>query len=116
MPKLQLFCLYDQGARFFGAPMMTQNESMLRRGLEALLQDNPNLPIFQYSDDFIVYKIGEYDQESGEISPMIPAARIETVSTFMRKPGHSPSLDVTVPTDTISVVHPDDLGASGFEI
>lgn len=112
MAKNHLYSLFDQGARFFGAPMMTQNESMLRRGLEALLQDNQRLPIFEYPEEFIVYKIGEFDPETGEISPVIPAARIESVAVFMRKPGHSASLDVTVPTDTKPG---DDAGDAGFE-
>jgi len=112
MAKAHLYSLFDQGARFFGAPMMAQNESMLRRGLEALLQDNQRLPIFEYPEEFVVYKIGEFDQETGEISPVIPAARIETIAAFLRKPGHSASLDVTVPTDTKSL---QDAGQAGFE-
>lgn len=113
MPKNTLYSLFDQGARYFGAPMMTQNEQMLRRGLEALLQDNARLPIFEYPEEFVVYKIGEYDPETGEITPTIPPARIETVAAFLRKPGHSSSLDVTVPTDTKR--HLDDAEAGGYQ-
>lgn len=98
-----LFAIYDSGARFFGPPLMSPNLTMFKRSLDLHLRDNPQAPMFEYPDDFIVYDLGMIDEETGAIEPRDPPVRVATIGELMvRRPGTVPPLDVTVPTDTNS--------------
>lgn len=100
MAKTTLFAIYDNGAGFFGPPLMSPSLTMFRRSMDLHLRDNPQAPMFEYPEEFAIYEIGFYDEETGNIESHSPPLRVGSVAEVMRRPGTVPPLDVTVPTDT----------------
>ena len=64
----RLYSVYDRTGEIFEPPFMESTDGMAIRVLQTLVSNNPQLPIAKFGEDFILYRIGEYNQESGMIT------------------------------------------------
>lgn len=67
----KIFTVYDVQAETFGQPFFMQSEGIALRSFhEAAL--NPESEISKYPDDYVLYAIGEYNDDTGHITPQEP--------------------------------------------
>lgn len=79
----KLYAFYDEGAKFFGPPVMAANINMIRRSLLEMEKQNAPMPFLMYPNDFVVYEIGVYDQDSGMLEATAPPVRIAVVKDLL---------------------------------
>ncbi|AXH75136.1 MAG: nonstructural protein [Microviridae sp.] len=79
----KIYSFYDEGAKFFGPPIASQNLSMIQRSLRAAAAENAQVPFLQYPAEFVVYEIGAFDEETGAIEATTPPARLQTVADIL---------------------------------
>lgn len=81
----KLFALYDEGARFFAPPIMSPNVTMVARTMLQMEQDKIPANFMQYPKSFVLYEIGEYNEETAQIDPISPPIRHATVSELVEQ-------------------------------
>lgn len=86
--KLQAYVVYDRAASVYSQPMFVLNEAVMLRIIKNCL-NNPEHNYSLNPDDYTLYSIGEFDDNTGEITgemkkvtslnAMIPPKQIEVV-------------------------------------
>lgn len=66
-----LYAVQDRKAAAFGLPFVMQNEALAVRAFLAARTD-PASEISKYPEDFALYFLGQYNQETGHIVPVNP--------------------------------------------
>lgn len=64
----KLYSVYDRTGEIFEPPFVESTDGMAIRMIQTLVANNPQHPIARFGDDFILYKIGEYNPENGMIT------------------------------------------------
>lgn len=94
--KLQIFSLYDKKALAYMNPFFYSQIGQAIRSLEDLLQsDNP---VSKHPADFDIYKLGEYDDVTGEIKPIIPPQHLQTALSLITNQNLPNKMVKTVPS------------------
>lgn len=70
--KIKLFSLRDNVANAFGAPFAAVNALSAVRSCVGESQNPAAGPLHTHPQDFSVYFLGEFDNESGEFVPTVP--------------------------------------------
>lgn len=65
---LNAYSLYDRKALAYHAPFFAAQDGLAVRSLQALVND-PNSTVAQHPDDFVLYRVGAYDDASGQLLP-----------------------------------------------
>lgn len=68
--KLHLYAIRDSKTGYF-APSAEVNDFVAVRNFEHAVTNGDSL-LFSHSDDFDLFKIGEYDSDSGIVAPCVP--------------------------------------------
>lgn len=69
---MKLYSILDRKSHTYGAPMMFDQDEIAKRTLKIALSENGlGKTIALYPEDFEVYCLGEFDQETGEVLPDI---------------------------------------------
>lgn len=66
---LEFFAIYDSKTESYREPMLAQNRLDMIRSLESLFRDDRQAsnPLVTNSEDFSLFKVGEYDRKTGLI-------------------------------------------------
>lgn len=67
--KYEVFAVHDQKAEAFMMPFFQPNENLAIRGFSDACQ-NEKTPFGQHPQDYTLFKIGEYSDLKGEITPI----------------------------------------------
>lgn len=86
--KSKIFSVFDSKAKTFGLPFFQPNVELAVRGVTKLVNDQAQL-IHEFPDDFILYEIGMYDDETGCITPLEPLKLIAPCKAYIRSEVHS---------------------------
>lgn len=78
----QIFSLHDRAAAAYGPPMFLNTESQAVRALQLELQKPGGLS--EFPEDFTLYHIGSFDDNSGLITPQEPQ-RVISVLEIINK-------------------------------
>lgn len=71
MNKMILVAIRDKKAEFFHPPYAVPTEAMAIRGFgDAVLKGNSDLAA--HPEDFVLFKVGEYDQLTGSVIAVDP--------------------------------------------
>lgn len=65
MSKLKMFVTYDSKAESYSRPFFDQNLGSVRRAFSDIAND-PQHPIGQHPEDYTLFEIGEYDDQTGQ--------------------------------------------------
>lgn len=65
--KLELFAIYDSAAKAFLPPFVAASESVVLRQLVKVMEEQPNHDFVRYSDQYVLYQLAHWDNESGEL-------------------------------------------------
>lgn len=82
--KTNLYSLFDKKSSFHAKPITHQNNETLFRELINMLQDqnNKEVQFVKNPEDFYIFKLGTYDDNSGEIIPdLVP---MQSLSELLR--------------------------------
>lgn len=76
--NFQVYAVLDSKAGFFGQPFFAQNDGSAIRDFSDAVKDgsNPNNMWFKHPEDFSLYCIGVYDNQTAELAPCHPKALI----------------------------------------
>lgn len=66
-----VLAIYDNTAKVFGQVITAPNVGSVTRELVDMMQDG-NTTIAKHPEDFSLYQIGYFDDETGDIKPMQP--------------------------------------------
>ena len=70
--RVQLFSIFDTKSRVYLAPFVARSAVDATRQISASFRD-PQMretPVGQHPDDFELFAVGGFDDETGEISPL----------------------------------------------
>lgn len=84
--KLKMFSVLDMKAEFFGQPFFEQEEASAIRSFGDAVNDGSNQSNmwFKHPEDFQLYLIGLFDNESGELEKCLPKALVMASSLSTR--------------------------------
>jgi hypothetical protein len=70
---LKIFACYDKKSQAYTTPNFFTHAGQCLRALEDLVNEkNPNSMISSHPEDFSIWHLGEFDEISGEITPVKP--------------------------------------------
>lgn len=69
--KYGLYCMRDEIAQTFGTVVQDINDDCARRNFRFGLENSKDVRNFS-PEDFSLYKVGEYDDTTGEVIPVVP--------------------------------------------
>lgn len=64
--KKNMYSIFDTKAKVYSDPFYTLNDSIARRMFENLVND-PQTDVFKHPNDFQLFLVGEYDDQTGKI-------------------------------------------------
>lgn len=71
MATLHCFAVLDRAAKAYGRPFYAATESLGKRMFaEAVNDQTPENLINKYPSDFALFLVGQYDEDSGDLTPM----------------------------------------------
>lgn len=71
MSKIKIFSVYDGKTQTFSRPFFEKHLGAALRSWEEACK-TPDSPFFKYPTDFVLYEIGEFDEDTGRISDFVP--------------------------------------------
>lgn len=87
--KLILFSIFDAKMAEFSSPFFEKKENAAVRNFSDWVNDgsDPRNMLFKHSADYVLWRIGEFDTETGVFESMIP---VSVVSGSALKRGDTP--------------------------
>lgn len=84
--KLKIFTVYDTKAQFFGQPFFDQQEASAIRSWSDSVNDgsNPANQWHNHPEDFQLFLVGEFDNETGKVDSILPQALVMGSSLIRR--------------------------------
>lgn len=68
---MEIFSVYDSKAKAYQRPMLFDNGAQATRSFEVVVND-PNSDYSRWPEDFVLFKIGEFDELSGSLTSCVP--------------------------------------------
>lgn len=78
----KIFVIYDEKAKYYTNPMIAQTRGEFFRMIASQSQTD-NSTIFKFPEDFVIYEIGEYDEQIGHIVSYDVNEKLGKVSEFI---------------------------------
>jgi len=69
--KIKMFVIFDTKAKFYNKPFLLQNDSIALRAFTDLAND-PSTDVCKHPEDFQLFSIGEFDDETAGIKSTNP--------------------------------------------
>lgn len=88
------YSVYDEKAEFFTVPFFASNTHVAVRSLDRLVNDD-STTVHQFPDDFTLYEIGKFDQDTGLITPLDKPKFIIKATTLYNNVAMASSLNET---------------------
>lgn len=82
---LQAYSLLDEKAQAFSAPWFVASEGLALRALTDLASDT-NTTVGRHPRDFVLYQVGNFDDQRGELIPIIPRQVVRADSLLAVQP------------------------------
>lgn len=80
-----MFAVFDEKSKAFGNPFTSTNNDTAKRSFNAAASD-PKTEMFMFSSDYTLYCIGEYDDNTGVITPLTPLENLGKSNPFAAQP------------------------------
>lgn len=73
--RVMLFSIFDRKTKCFMAPFVARTETDATRQITQSLKDPQmrDTPVGQHPEDFDLRRVGAFDDESGQIEPLVPS-------------------------------------------
>lgn len=80
-----MFAVFDRKVKTYGTPFFTTHEASALRSFSRFATD-PNTDASVFPNDFELFRIGSYDEDSGHVETCIPAS-LGTALSFQQIEG-----------------------------
>lgn len=84
--KLKVYSVYDKKTAAYYAPVCYHNDEHMMRDFGLSLSRNAEGPIVKYPQDYEVFQVGEWMDESGLLTPVTPVRWVCGVSAMLVPP------------------------------
>jgi len=81
---IKMFSLYDSKAECFGPPFFIETTGQAVRALMDYV-NNPETMVSRHPEDFVMYEIGEYDNQKGEVINKNPHVLVGMAADFSNR-------------------------------
>lgn len=85
---MKIFAMLDVKANYFMQPFPEKSTVSALRGFEVAV-NNADSMFSRFPDDFCLIELGEFNQETGEISPLSSPVNLGTARTVLKAPAMS---------------------------
>lgn len=82
---LNAYSLFDNKGLIFNTPFFQHNDAVAKRMLQDLVQDL-NTSVGRHPSDYVLYCIGTYDDQTGELHPISPRRHVADAISMLRVP------------------------------
>lgn len=82
---MRVYSLFDRKAKEYMALVVGTNDELVIRGLQESFSTPQANTVFKYPQDFDLMRLGEFDPETGVISPEVPARLVVNVAEILYK-------------------------------
>lgn len=79
----KMYCIFDSKAQIYHAPFYKSTHGEAERDFQSVSRD-PQSTISQYPEDFDLFYIGEFDDETGKVSPLSAIQHIIKANQFKK--------------------------------
>lgn len=76
---MNVYSLYDRKLRQYGQLFLERNDYGIQRGLADGIRSNGESLLAKHPDDFDLYQVAEFNDESGVLSPVTPPRIVTNV-------------------------------------
>lgn len=104
--QLKAYSIYDRKALVYHPPFFAHTDGAAVRNLSDLANDL-NTQIGRHPDDFVLYCIGVYDDQKGELQPVVPLIHVYDAVGLVKL---TPSEQVSVQNGSSSRSNKTDMG------
>lgn len=86
--KLKVYSVFDSKLATFGRPWYEMTDAAAIRVFSDAVNDgsNPNNQWYKHPEDFSLYCLGDFEDESGAIDKKLPVSLVTASSIFDQKP------------------------------
>lgn len=81
--KLKIFSIRDAKAMYFNTPYFQKTHGEAERNFQSLVNDEKST-IFQYPDDFDLYYLGEYDDNTGVLESLDTPQHVQKAVNLLK--------------------------------
>lgn len=82
---LKFFAVYDGKIRSFMRPFVDSHTGSALRSFEEACKE-PTSPFAKFASDFVLYELGTFDQENGQMKPYAQVLQIAAAVDFAKRP------------------------------
>lgn len=69
-----MYSIFDSAAKAYATPFFMQNDGLAIRAFQSNVNAEEENNISKYPDQFTLFKIGSYNDETAEIDPITPSS------------------------------------------
>lgn len=81
---LTVYAVYDSKAEAFGSPIFCSTDGLALRGFSDACAA-PDSSLHKYPADYVLFKIGTYDPNSGKLTDITPGEHIASASAIVEQ-------------------------------
>lgn len=80
---LGIYTIYDRKGETYMGLMTHPNDAVASRSLRLEFEQKPLQPIVKFADDYDLFCLGAYDEQSGQIRPIYPGRLVCSCRTLV---------------------------------
>lgn len=69
--QINMYSIFDVASETFGQPFLMNTDTLAARSFYEASQ-NPSTPIHKYPQEYVLYKVGSFDEDEGMLHPQEP--------------------------------------------
>jgi hypothetical protein len=73
----KMYSIFDKKSEIYTKPFVEMTDGTAVRAITDLIRQQPGGPHAQYSQDYTLYRVGEFDERSGLVSSLVEEKIIE---------------------------------------
>lgn len=82
--KINIYSVFDVKSQLYGTPFFMLRDEIAQRAFADLVNDKSTM-VSRHPEDFLLYKIGEFWDDSGNVSSTIPPLALGNASGYKRQ-------------------------------
>lgn len=84
--KLKAYSIYDRKGMMYNTPFFSHTDGMATRSFQDLVND-PGAALHLHPADYVLYLVGEFDDQTGQLTPVVPLIHICDAQTLVVEKG-----------------------------
>jgi hypothetical protein len=97
--KARCYSVYDRKTLSYHPPYYAPTDGAAVRALSDAMQD-PNTTIGRHPADYVLYFVGEFDDQNGQLLPQHPCVHVVDLITLLPQSAQPPLFDQLAPADS----------------